>query len=292
MQVLLGGFKGNKFVTKSVIDSSTGKPVTADIHSIILSRDGKKATFDVWPGVATYARAAQSSIWPDVFVANADSSSLVQITHGETYVAFPSFSPDNKKVIFVADNSSSPYDTMIANVDGTNMVSLTADSPICHHEPTFSPDGTKIVFAGHTWGSGMDIYVMNADGTNPVNLTNETDYYTEDRLPMFSPDGSKIVFTKVIYGETTTANIYTMNLDGSSPTQVTTTNLDWHARYLGTDLTVASYRDGNMEIYKMAADGTAQTRLTNNTVYDAFTADEFYSNSSKKQPSRFHIQTR
>jgi len=100
------------------------------------------------------------------------------------------------------------------------------------------------------------------------------------------------VFTKVVYGETITADIYAMNSDGSGPTRVTTTGVDWHARYLGSELTVASYRDGNMEVYKMAADGTGQTRLTNNLVYDAFTADEFYSNSSLKQPSRFHIQTR
>ncbi len=277
MQPMLGAFQGSKFVVQTITDSSTGKPVTADFQSIILSSDGKKATFDMWPSSSTYGRAAgqASAYWPDIFVANTDGSALVQITHGETYVSHPSFSPDGKKVVFLANNSSSPWDTMTANVDGTGTTDLTADSPVCHHEAMFSPDGTKIVFAGHTSAGIMDIYVMNADGTNPVNLTNQPDYNADNLLPTFSADGSKIAFTKVVYGNTDTANVYVMNSDGSNPTALTTTSLDGYPRYLGESVTFNSFRDANMEIYMMAADGSGQTRLTNNTVYDSFSADVY-----------------
>ena len=292
IQPILGTFRGTAFTAQAIKDPSTGKPVTADIHSIILSLDGKKATFDMWPSASTYGRTTQASYWPDVWVANKDGSKLTQITHGETYVAHPSFSPDSSKVIFLASNSSSPYDTMIANIDGSNMVDLTADSPICHHEATFSPDGTKIVFAGHNGGPSMDIYVMNADGTQPVNLTNELTDAVENLLPTFSPDGKQIAFTKVTYGETLTGDIYVMNSDGTNAAALTTTGLDWYPRYLGKMLTFNSYRDGNMEIYSMATDGTSQKRLTNNTVYDAFSADEFYVGSGLKAQQRLHLQHR
>ncbi len=295
MQPLLGGFQGPNFVINSIIDSSTGNPVTADIHSIILSPDGKKATLDMWPSLAPYGRSARnasSGYWADIFVANANGSSLVQITHGETYVAHPSFSPDNSKVIFLSDSSSSPWDTMIANVDGTNMTDLTADSPVCHHEAMFSPDGAMIVFAGHTDTPPMDIYVMNADGTNPVNLTQETSDNVENLFPTFSTDGTKIAFTKVVYGETTTAAVYIMNADGTSPIALTTTGLDGYPRYLGKNITFVSYRDGNMELYTMAPDGTAQTRLTSNTVFDSFSADQYGFISSFKTPQARHVQQR
>ncbi|MBC6937586.1 MAG: hypothetical protein DWB42_17370 [Chloroflexi bacterium] len=79
--------------------------------------------------------------------------------------------------------------------------------------------------------------------------------------------------------------IYTMQPDGSGVTRLTTDaaedgfyavsvseayyGLSWSPD--GTQLVFMSRRDGNLELYKMNADGTAQTRLTNTSDPEAFT---------------------
>ena len=90
--------------------------------------------------------------------------------------------------------------------------------------PVWSPDGRRIAFDFYENGN-TDIWVMNADGSGRTNLTNHPG---DDREPSWSPDGRRIVFE--------------------------------------------SYRDGagtdsfgrNAEIYVINADGSGQTRLTNN----------------------------
>ena len=97
-------------------------------------------------------------------------------------------------------------------------------------KPIWSPDGRRIAFESYRSGN-FDIFVMNADGTGQTNLTNHPG---DDREPSWSPAGRRIVFE--------------------------------------------SYRDGpgtdifgrNAEIYVMNADGTGQTKLTNNPASDRY----------------------
>jgi Tol biopolymer transport system component len=100
--------------------------------------------------------------------------------------------------------------------------------------PVWSPDGTKIAFASSRDGS-YDVYVMNADGSNVTRLTTNA---AEDGFYAVSVN-------EVYYG------------------------LSWSPD--GTQLVFISRRDGSLEVYRMNADGTAQTRLTNTGGLDAFT---------------------
>ncbi len=61
---------------------------------------------------------------------------------------------------------------------------------------------------------------MNADGSNKVQLTNTT---LKDTLPRWSPDGSKIAFTRCGIN-ISTCDIFTMNADGSTQINLTSTN--------------------------------------------------------------------
>ena len=79
-----------------------------------------------------------------------------------------------------------------------------------------------------------EIYVMNADGSNRTRLTNNP---AADVFPSWSPDGKKIAFTSL--------------RDGSLP---------------GAGRI-------NHEIYVMNADGSDQTRLTNNPAQDQLTSN-------------------
>ena len=95
--------------------------------------------------------------------------------------------------------------------------------------PSWSSDGEKIAFTSDRENGNFDIYVMNADGSGQTRLT---DNPADDFNPTWSPDGEKIAFASD-----------RVNNEESSP---------------------------NFDIYVMdAADGSGQTRLTNNDADDS-----------------------
>lgn len=58
--------------------------------------------------------------------------------------------------------------------------------------------------------------MSSSDGSSPTNLTNDP---ANDNSPAFSPDGKKLAFSR--WPDFGGADIYTMNADGSSPTNFT-----------------------------------------------------------------------
>ena len=269
-QPAIGTIKGDVFTSALVKDSGTGQALTANFNSLILSPNGKKGVADI----------VNSDSTTDIAVGILEGSQTVDITSDPEYDAYPAFTSDSSKVIFLSSRgTTSGWDTMMANADGTgDLTNLTADSPICHHEPSMSPDGTKIAFSGHGHTEDTyfyDVYVMDANGQNPVNLTNGSNYDIESWFPSFSPDSKKITYTREDdTGSTTTVDIYIMNADGTNPTKLTTSGTAVMSRLLsdGT-ITFMQYQDNNWEIYRMNSDGSKVTRLTTNTVFDGFTSE-------------------
>lgn len=80
---------------------------------------------------------------------------------------------------------------------------------------TVSGENGKIVYVVGA-DSTAEIYVADSDGANPVRLTSNA---AADTDPVWSPDGRMIAFTSWRDGD---AAIYTMNLDGSRQTRLTT----------------------------------------------------------------------
>ena len=98
------------------------------------------------------------------------------------------------------------------NLDGGELTQIKEGS-----DPRWSPDGKKIVF-----GYNGEIWVVDSDGTNLMQLTNTA--YIQEVLPSFSPDGKQIVYTsnEGKNGKPSTdLNIWYMDADGSSKTQLT-----------------------------------------------------------------------
>jgi Tol biopolymer transport system component len=85
--------------------------------------------------------------------------------------------------------------------------------------------------------------------------------------PSWAPDGTKLAFAATNTGQAG-PDIWVINADGSNAHPLTTTHADddpaWSPN--GTYIAFTSRRDNNNpEIYRMKADGTGQTNLTNDS---------------------------
>jgi Tol biopolymer transport system component len=189
-----------------------------------------------------------------------NGDNLKQLTEGDwPNVYSPTWSPDGKKIAFTSDRQDGDdlqeTDIYVMNADGSNPTNLTnrpGEGPDSAFEdyPDFSPDGEKIAFAtAHPFqGEGdvslselSEIYLMNSDGSNERRLTNNGGY-----APSFSPDGNKIAFANRTY-----------LFNPSSPYRKSSYKPDEKGKRDPYALVA--------DIHVMNADGSAETRITNNS---------------------------
>lgn len=102
-------------------------------------------------------------------------------------------SPDGEKVVY--ETHSGLYTEIFTiNIDGSEKIKLTENSPGDNTQPVFSPDGSNIAFVASEYGyyDTEKIAVMNNDGSDLIYLTDNEN--RRDENPSFSPDGEKILF--------------------------------------------------------------------------------------------------
>ncbi len=248
-----------------------------ELGYVALSRDATKAAIELM------ASDPQSPdvIWDKILVMNVDGSGSVEINSESFrgYLDYPAFSPDGTRLVWVSQRG----DLMTANADGSSpSVVMLRDSidGLVFWDANFSPDQTQIVASasgdinGNAWG--LNIWLVNVDGSNPVNISNSTDQDLAVRYPAFSPDGMKILFTQLDRDPLTHAvrncAIYRMDTQGGSRELVSTTGYDLFSRFAQDQnvLTFQSYRDGNMEIYRVGPDAAGPVKLTDSPYFDGF----------------------
>ena len=139
------------------------------------SHDGKKI---VWrasrPQTADEVKEykdllAQNIVMPtkmEVFIADADGSNQVQVTHlGQANWA-PNFTPDDSQIIFCSNQEYKrgfPFNMYLVNLDGTGLEKVSHDKGFDAF-PMFSYDGRKIIFCSNRNNGGThDTNIFIAD---------------------------------------------------------------------------------------------------------------------------------
>lgn len=189
---------------------------------------------------------------------------------GNSRIVHHVWTVDGSRIVFESFRDGNP-ELYTEDPDGENQVRLT-NNLISDEHPDWAPDRKRIVFDRLDQKQNLDIWTTNADGTGETRLTTDR---APDRNPSWSPDGTRIVFERGPMGD---RQIYVMNADGTGGTQLTfdpvcdvpcsVDNLDPGWSSDSKRIVFASTRDGNYEIYVMNADGSGQTRLTNDQTND------------------------
>jgi Tol biopolymer transport system component len=150
---------------------------------------------------------------------------------------------------------------------------------------TYPGENGKIYFTANAIENGLavgvpDVWSVNPDGSELVNLTDLPGGPKEGNNPSAAGTGSVIAFGT---GSQATAEIWTMNADGSGPKQVTDDQLLDQQPAVSPDgsrIVFSSYRDYPTyvvrDIWSMGFDGSGATALIDSTLQDfspAFTPD-------------------
>jgi eukaryotic-like serine/threonine-protein kinase len=137
----------------------------------------------------------------------------------------PVYSPDGKWLFFASfgQNLNFGVSKIPVSRDGSpagEAVELAATGTGPYKRLTISADGKRLAFGSVGVNSNILSLPMSKTGaTGPsFSLTRDTSF--RNSAPSFSPDGSRIAYHVTRVG--TQPDIYLMNADGSSPTQVTT----------------------------------------------------------------------
>ncbi len=193
---------------------------------------------------------------------------IQQITNTPANEAFPSFSPDGKKLVYQTDVNGN-WDIVERDLESGEETFL-VNSPADEELPSYSPDGKEIVYTSNQDDHRpidrkfkvREIYLKKLDSGYEYNLTESI---ADDWLPRFSPDGSHILFVsdrsdlrQVPYTEKQ-SDIYVMESNGDFHLQLTNNDSnEGGACYTvdGKRILFHSNRNGSYDIFVMKADGS------------------------------------
>jgi Tol biopolymer transport system component len=203
----------------------------------------------------------------ELYVMDADGGHVTRLTDNRATDAFPTISPDGRRIAFTRDIGRFAQ-VFVMDTRGGHVRMLThgrANSGL----PAWSPDGRRIAFATdrNAPEEGDEIYVMNADGSAQRPVTRNL-HSTDDAWPSWAPDGKRIVFARETPGA---AAIYVVNADSTGLRRLTRDKqaLDTQPAWSPDGKQIVYESDIFMlpgQIFVMRADGTQRRQLTDPTV--------------------------
>ena len=155
-----------------------------------------------------------------IVTTNLDGSGLTVVTPNlDRSLDDPEWSPDGTRLTF-----SDFADVYVINVDGANLVDLTADAgqPVRADNPTWSPDGTKLAYTYNI--SSLKVVASTGGGATTLGAN-----LGEVWEISWSPDGTKIAYVADVNGPLQ-EELFIMNPDGTNIVRTgidVATTLDW-----------------------------------------------------------------
>lgn len=158
----------------------------------------------------------------------------------------PAWSPDGRRLAFVASGSGGAGDLFVADADGTHRGRITRTDGVDEASPSWSPDGRHLVVerrgtmvvvradggGGRRLGAGLepawspggrriaftdgdDLYLVSTKGGRPRQVTSAPGAQT---APAWAPDGRRLAY---VSDETGALDIYVLDLGSGAVTPLT-----------------------------------------------------------------------
>jgi Tol biopolymer transport system component len=225
-------------------------PLAARARNAAWSPDGRWIAFE-----------SSAESFRDLFRMDADGRNLRRLTDNREGNYEPAISPDGRWIAFVSSRDGDA-ELYLMPAEGGPARRLTA----FHRDdwgPRWSPDGRRIAFISSREGNDR-IFVMNADGSGTARATSSPRTPDEQELdPAWSPDGRRIAYTFRTRDGRATLRV-TDPATGAWRDLSDGRGKDWMPAWSpdGREIAFASERGGDIDLYRMRADGGSVTRLT------------------------------
>lgn len=198
------------------------------------SADGSKAA---------YAAGPLDGSKSDIYIVNADGSSLTRLTTDGAGNTHPSWSPDGKWLVFSSKRDGNPEIYVMTSAGGKVMrLTFSAADDLM---PAWSPDGTQIAFVSSR-SMAYEIYTLKIGTPVPTPTPTKPPVKTTTPRPILPAED----VTRLTFDSKNAANP------------------SWSAD--GKSIAYSTDRDGNREIYSMSSSGQRHKRLTANPANDDF----------------------
>ncbi len=217
--------------------------------------------------------STRDSLHPNLYLQRVDGLSVTQLTADQSDHAFPTFSPDGKKIAFCSTRAGN-WNLYLMDADGRNVTQVTS-GPAQDMHPSFSPDGSKLVYSTLGGRSGQwEIWTIDL-GSGARKMVGF------GLFPTWSPrrDIDIIAFQKARQRGSRWFSLWTMNLVDGEARQVTEIAVSSNAAIVspawspdGTRIAFATIVEpqkaeavhpvGQQDIWTINSDGTDRRRLT------------------------------
>jgi Tol biopolymer transport system component len=217
-----------------------------------------------WSATGRLAVVSQRDRNVEVYALDGDGDDIVNLTRDLAVDTAPAWSPDGSRVAFVSERGVPAGDPAVREnriytmaADGSGLVALEVGERGEWRALAWSPDGHRlagVLRARERGGTAIRTRLMtmtpSGAGLAQIGRPEVRDY-------AWSPDGTRIAFEQ-------NGNLHTASPIGAALVEVSLTGLDRSPTWSpdGASLAFVSERDGNAEVYRARADGTAVVNLT------------------------------